>query len=350
MSALGSLRARKDRSASGQVHGSSAMPAVRIRRARGWELPERAVTPEAVTLSRRDVLRAAVGAGSALALPITSFGTPARADATDPSSHLYPAPRNDAYQTLRELTDEVDATTWINFFEFSQPPVVDPLRWWTSIRPWEIRIDGRIAKPFTIGIDDLLAKVTLEERVYRFRCVEAWAMTVPWTGFPLRDLVALADPLSSARYVRFETFLNPSWAPFQRVPIIPWPYVEGLTIDEAVHELAFVATGMYGEPLLKQNGTPIRLVLPWKYGFKSIKSIVRMTFTEEQPKSFWETFEGESYGFWANVHPEVPHPRWSQQTEELLGTGERVPTRIFNGYGEHVAHLYPDMDDATYFR
>lgn len=319
------------------------MPA--IGRARSWQLPERAATPEAVVLSRREVLHAAAAAGSILAC-----GASARAEAGDPSSRLYPAPRNDAYQVSRALTAESEATTWINFFEFSQPPVLDPLQWWDRIRPWEIRIDGLVARPFTIDIDDLLAKVALEERVYRFRCVEAWAMTVPWTGFPLRDLVTLADPLSSAKYVRFETFLNPGWAPFQRVPLIPWPYVEGLTIEEATHELAFVGTGMYGKPLLKQNGAPIRLVLPWKYGFKSIKSIVRVAFTDERPKSFWETFEGESYGFWANVHPDVPHPRWSQKTEELLGTGERVPTRIFNGYGEHVAHLYPDTNDPAYFR
>jgi sulfoxide reductase catalytic subunit YedY len=175
-------------------------------------------------------------------------------------------------------------------------------------------------------------------------------MTVPWTGFALRDLVALAEPLGSARYVRFKTFYNRRWAPFQRVPLIPWPYVEGLTMDEAVNELAFVATGMYGKPLARQNGTPIRLVLPWKYGFKSIKSIVQISFTEDRPKSFWEELEGDSYGFWANVHPDVPHPRWSQETEELLGTDERVPTEIFNGYGDDVAQLYPGAADPTYFR
>jgi methionine sulfoxide reductase catalytic subunit len=323
---------------------------MRIARRRDYALPESVVTPEAAVLSRRRALGTIAGA----VLAAGGAGLPGVARAmedADPSRHLYPVPTNRDYADAgRALTAESDATTHINFFEFSEPRFVDPLRWWTTIRPWEIRIDGLVARPFTIDIDDLLAKVTLEERIYRFRCVEAWAMTVPWTGFPLRDLVALADPLGSAKYVRFETFYNRRWAPFQRLPLIPWPYVEGLTMDEAVNELAFVATGMYGKPLLRQNGTPIRLVLPWKYGFKSIKSIVRISFVEDRPKSFWERLEGESYGFWANVHPDVAHPRWSQETEELLGSGERVPTEIFNGYGKHVAHLYSGTDDPTYFR
>jgi methionine sulfoxide reductase catalytic subunit len=323
---------------------------MRIRRQRSFDLPDSAVTPEAIVLSRRRALGTIAGAAVAAAgaaLP----GLARAAEEVDPSRHLYPAPTNPDYSNAeRALTAEADATSYINFFEFSEPRFVNPLRWWTDIRPWEIRIEGLVAKPFTIGIDDLLARVTLEERIYRFRCVEAWAMTVPWTGFALRDLVALADPLGSARYVRFETFYNKRWAPFQRIPLIPWPYVEGLTMDEAVNELAFVATGMYGKPLLRQNGTPIRLVLPWKYGFKSIKSIVRISFTEERPTSFWEELEGESYGFWANVHPGVPHPRWSQETEELLSSGERVATEIFNGYGDQVAHLYPGTHEPTYFR
>jgi methionine sulfoxide reductase catalytic subunit len=319
-----------------------------VRRCRMYE-PEAAVTPEAAVLSRRRVL--GTMAGASLALASGSVGAIARPEDDDPSRHLYPAPtRPDFADAGRPLSAERDVNTHVNFFEFSEPRFLNPLQWWSEIRPWEIRIDGLVAEPFTIGIDELLAKMTLEERIYRLRCVEAWAITVPWTGFPLRDLVALADPLGAAKYVRFETFMNPSWAPFQRIPMIPWPYVEGLTIDEAVNELAFVATGMYGKPLLRQNGTPIRLVLPWKYGFKSIKSIVRISFTEERPVSFWEEFEGESYGFWANVHPGVPHPRWSQETEELLGTDEHVPTQIFNGYGEHVAHLYPRTDDPEYFR
>lgn len=308
------------------------------------------VTPEPAVLSRRRALGTIAGA----ALAASGAGLPGLARAAeedDPSRHLYPAPTSPGYADAgRALTDKSDATTHVNFFEFSEPRFVDTLQWWTDIRPWEIRIDGLVTKPFSIDIDDLLARVSLEERIYRFRCVEAWAMTVPWTGFPLRDLIALAEPLGSANYVRFETFYNKRWAPFQRVPLIPWPYVEGLTMDEAVNELAFVATGMYGKPLLRQNGTPIRLVLPWKYGFKSIKSIVRISFTEERPTSFWEELEGESYGFWANVHPGVPHPRWSQETEELLSSGERVPTVIFNGYGDQVAHLYPGTDNPTYFR
>lgn len=322
-----------------------------IRRRRGYALPERAATPERQVLSRRRLLGGMAGASAAALAGAAATPARARPEDEDPSRDLYPAPTHpDHGDAGRPLSDKSDVTTHVNFFEFSEPRFLDPLQWWTEIRPWTIRVEGLVAEPFTIDIDDLLARMTLEERVYRLRCVEAWAITVPWTGFPLRDLVELADPLGSAKYVRFETFMDTDRAPFQRVPMIPWPYVEGLTVEEAVNELAFVGTGMYGKPLLRQNGTPIRTVLPWKYGFKSIKSVVRISFTEERPVSFWEEFEGESYGFWANVNPDVPHPRWSQETEELLGTEEDVPTRLFNGYGDYVAHLYPDLDDPEYFR
>jgi sulfoxide reductase catalytic subunit YedY len=189
----------------------------------------------------------------------------------------------------------------------------------------------------------------LEERIYRLRCVEAWAMTVPWTGFPMAELVKLAQPTSDARYVRMETFQDKAVAPGQRQFWYPWPYVEGLTLAEATNELAFLVTGLYGKPLPKQNGAPLRLAVPWKYGFKSIKSIVRFTFTDERPVNFWQELQASEYGFWANVNPEVPHPRWSQATERLVGSDERVPTRLFNGYGEDVAHLYDGMDGERLF-
>ena len=188
-----------------------------------------------------------------------------------------------------------------------------------------------------VGIDDLVRKFGVEERLYRHRCVEAWSMAVPWSGFPMAKLVELAKPLSSATYVRMETFLDKSIAPGQKQSWFPWPYVEGLTMAEATNELAFLATGAYGKPIAKQHGAPIRLAVPWKYGFKHIKSIVRVSFTDKRPKSYWEDLQASEYGFWANVNPEVPHPRWSQASEELIGTGERRPTLLFNGYGEYVA-------------
>jgi sulfoxide reductase catalytic subunit YedY len=207
-----------------------------------------------------------------------------------------------------------------------------------------VKIDGMVEKPFEIGIDDLIRKMPLEERLYRMRCVEAWSMTIPWSGFPLAKLVELAKPLSSAKYVRMETFLDKSVAPGQRQTWYPWPYVEGLTMAEATNELAFMVTGTYGKPAPKQHGAPIRLAVPWKYGFKSIKSIVRVSFTDQRPKGYWEELQSSEYGFWANVNPQVAHPRWSQADEEILGAGgERKPTLLFNGYGEYVAHLYKEL-------
>jgi sulfoxide reductase catalytic subunit YedY len=200
-----------------------------------------------------------------------------------------------------------------------------------------------VEKPREIGVDDLLKMVSLEERVYRHRCVEAWSMVVPWTGFPLKALVDIMKPTSSAKYIRMETFLDPKVAPEQR-GFWPWPYVEGLTMAEATNELTFMVTGAYGKPLANSFGAPIRLHTPWKYGFKSVKSIVRISFTDQRPKTFWEQSGPTEYGFWANVNPQVPHPRWSQATEEVLGTGERIPTRLFNGYGEYVAGLYKGLE------
>jgi len=206
-----------------------------------------------------------------------------------------------------------------------------------------------VEKEQVLDVDDLLLRMPLEERLYRHRCVEAWSMAVPWSGFALAALVDLARPLGSAKYVRMETFLDPEMAPGQRQFWYPWPYIEGLTIAEATHELAFVATGLYGKPMPRQNGAPLRLVVPWKYGFKSIKSVVRLTFTDQRPVSFWEEIQGSEYGFWANVNPEVPHPRWSQAAETPLGSPEKVPTLLFNGYAEFVAGLYVEMENEPLF-
>jgi len=319
---------------------------MQIIRKSDWALPERLVTPEAVFLSRRQWLAGAglLGIGASLGLSLH----PARA-AGSAATPLYPAPRNPAYADAgRPVTPEALNTTYNNFYEFSTNKRIFELAERLKTRPWDIAIDGEVEKPFTIGFDDLLAKVKLEERVYRHRCVEAWSMVVPWTGFPLKDLVALAKPLSSAKYVRMETFLNPEMAPGQQPSFLggsmAWPYVEGVTMAEAANDLAFMVTGAYGKPVAKSMGAPIRLHLPWKYGFKSIKSIVKVSFVKDRPVGFWEQLQGSEYGFWANVNPQVPHPRWSQATERVLGTDERIPTQLYNGYGAQVANLYGGLD------
>ena len=206
-----------------------------------------------------------------------------------------------------------------------------------------------IAAPRTIGVDDLLKRVSLEERVYRHRCVEAWAMTVPWVGFQLSELVKLAEPTSSAKYLVFTTLADKATMPGLRQSWYPWPYTEGVTIAEAMNELAFLSVGMFGKVIPPQNGAPIRLTLPWKYGFKSAKSIVKITFTDQRPINFWQALQDSEYGFWANVNPEVSHPRWSQAKERLLGTDEMVATKIWNGYGEFVAPLYANLKHERLF-
>ncbi|MDI4656820.1 protein-methionine-sulfoxide reductase catalytic subunit MsrP [Xanthobacter autotrophicus] len=309
-----------------------------IRRRRGWEIPESAATPERLYLSRRELM----GAGAMLVA--SGLAGPAAAqrvgDLPDPSASLYPARQNPRYTLERPVTPEAKSSTVNNYYEFSYAKNVAPSMTRFERRPWLVKIDGLVDNPQEMGIDDLLKKVQLEERLYRHRCVEAWSMAVPWTGFPMKDLVALAGPKAGAKYVRMETFLNPKVASNQKDFRYPWPYVEGLTLAEATNELAFLVTGVYGKPAPGQFGAPLRLVTPWKYGFKSIKGIVRFTFTDKQPLSFWEEVQGAEYGFWANVNPKVPHPRWSQASEEDIATGNRRTTELFNGYGEYVAGLY----------
>ena len=316
---------------------------------RGWELPESAATPEHVYLNRRAFMGAvaagpAVAAASAILSPAAAL-----AQEDDPTADLYPVPRNERYRVERELTDEEVATTYNNFYEFGSHKEIWRAAQDLPIRPWTVTFDGMVEEEQTVDIDTLIRAMPLEERVYRHRCVEAWAMTVPWSGFEMSHMVDFARPLSSARYIRMETFQDPDIASGQRQFWYPWPYIEGVTMAEAMNELSFMVTGLYGRPVPRQNGAPLRLVLPWKYGFKSIKSVVRFTFTDERPVSFWEELQASEYGFWANVNPEVPHPRWSQATERLIGSNERVPTRIFNGYGEYVAHLYDGMEDERLF-
>ncbi|MBC8791362.1 MAG: protein-methionine-sulfoxide reductase catalytic subunit MsrP [Tagaea sp. CACIAM 22H2] len=310
-----------------------------IRRPRGWEIPERDATPEALW-TRRRTLGAGLGA-----IAGGLFGGRNAIAQEDPSAGLYPAMRNMRYRVDRELSAENDATTFNNFYEFGTSKTIWRAAEKLPIRPWQVRIDGMVEQPRTVDFDDVLKAMTLEERVYRFRCVEAWAMTVPWSGFALKQFVEWCKPTSSAKYVVMQTFQNPSVATGQRASWYPWPYTEGLTIDEATNELAFIATGLYGKPIPRQNGAPLRLVTPWKYGFKGVKSIVRFNFTDQRPKTFWEQLQASEYGFWANVNPRVAHPRWSQASEELIGTGKRVPTQLFNGYGDYVADLYTNRQD-----
>jgi sulfoxide reductase catalytic subunit YedY len=311
-----------------------------IKSRKGWELPESAATPEHVFFNRRRFLAGTAGAAASIAAPAL-----AQAPASDdPSASRYPAQRNLRYRIDRDVTEERISTTYNNFYEFGSSKTISRAAQALPIRPWEIRIDGMVEQPRTIAIDDLLGAMQLEERLYRHRCVEAWAMAVPWTGFPIKDFITWARPAAGAKYLRFETFMRPEVAGGQRASWYPWPYIEGLTIEEGMNELALFATGVYGRPLPKQMGAPIRLVTPWKYGFKSIKSIVRISFVEQRPVSFWEQLQGSEYGFWANVNPQVPHPRWSQATEELIGTnGRRVPTQLFNGYADQVAGLYANL-------
>jgi len=311
-------------------------------RRRGWEIPERLATPEHLFLNRRALL---AGSGAAALSLAPNIALAQRiSDLPEPTKDLYPVGRNEKYALDRPITDEKINTNYNNFYEFGSTKTVAKAAQALKLRPWTVKIDGMVETPQELGIDDLIRKMPLEERLYRHRCVEAWSMAIAWSGFPFAKLVELAKPLSSAKYVRMETFLDPSVAPSQKQSWYPWPYVEGLTIAEATNELAFLVTGAYGKPVSKVQGAPLRLAVPWKYGFKSIKSIVRFNFTDQRPKSYWEALQASEYGFWANVNPQVPHPRWSQATEELIGRNERRPTLMFNGYGEYVADLYKGLE------
>ena len=310
---------------------------------RGWDMPDRLATPEHLVFNRRALL-----AGGASAMVLAPGAASAQrvsdlANLPDPTADLYPAKRNEAYKLDRPITDETINTHYNNFYEFGTDKDISAPSQALRIRPWTVKIDGLVEKPMEVGIDDLIRKMTLEERTYRHRCVEAWSMAIAWTGFPFRKLVDFARPLGSAKYVKMTTFMDKQMAPGQRVAWYPWPYIEGLTMAEAANELTFLATGAYGHPIARQQGAPLRLAVPWKYGFKSIKSIVQFSFVEKRPVGLWEALQSSEYGFWANVNPAVPHPRWSQATEEVIGTGERRPTLIFNGYGDYVAGLYKDL-------
>jgi sulfoxide reductase catalytic subunit YedY len=297
---------------------------------RGWELPEREAAPESSWLNRRQWI-AAAGLGSVLAAPAAGQ-----------------AKRNPKFTLDRPITPEAAATGYNNYYEFhptSKELVKENVGRFVTT-PWSFEVGGLVAKPQKFDLDALLKKMPLEERLYRFRCVEAWSMAVPWTGFPFSELVKLVEPKPEAKYVRFVTVNRPDQMPGIRMADwYPWPYEEGLRLDEAMNPLAMLVTGLYGKPLPKQNGAPVRVIVPWKYGYKNPKSLVKIEFVARQPKTFWNRQQPGEYGFYSNVNPGKPHPRWSQANEKLIPTGEPRRTLLYNGYGEWVSGLY----DGTEF-
>lgn len=314
-----------------------------IRVKRRWEIPDSEATPESAFLDRRRFV-SGLGLGAGLLGAGLIAGGAAAAPAADPTADLYPAKRNEAFKLDRDVTAEKYSGDYNNYYEFSTSKTVTPGSDAVRTRPWSVKIGGLVETPMEVGIDDLIRRMPLEERLYRHRCVEAWSMSVPWTGFPMKALVDFAKPKSDAKYVVMKTFLDKSIAPGQRQFWYPWPYTEGLTVEEARNDLALMVTGIYGKPLPNQFGAPLRLVVPWKYGFKAVKAIREITFTTERPKTFWEGLQASEYGFWANVNPQVPHPRWSQAEERVLGTNDRRATLLFNGYAAEVAGLYKGLE------
>jgi sulfoxide reductase catalytic subunit YedY len=301
------------------------------------------ITPYSQYLSRRDFLKAAgIVTGTALlaacAPSVTETAVPGN-EADLPSANGMTDELGDPVNSFKDITN------YNNYYEFTTDKEgVAKLAPEFNPSPWTVEVYGLVNKPATFGIEDLLSKFTQEERIYRLRCVEAWSMVIPWTGFTLSSLLQEVEPTSDAKYVRFETVYRPDEMPGQSSPFYPWPYQEGLRLDEAMNDLTILATGLYGEPMPNQNGAPIRLVVPWKYGFKSIKSIIKIELVSEQPTTLWSMVGPNEYGFYSNVNPEVSHPRWSQASERRIGELGRRPSLMFNGYAEQVAYLYDGMD------
>jgi sulfoxide reductase catalytic subunit YedY len=299
------------------------------------------VTPERLYLSRREFIRASSGAALGA---IAGVGAAPRASAAplqEPLANVKKGP----FGTDEKPNSFDDITTYNNFYEFGTEKS-DPARYSGRFRPrpWTVKIDGLVGKPGDWSLDDLLKPHALEERIYRLRCVEAWSMVIPWVGVPLADVLKRVDPAPRAKFVEFTTVYRLTEMPGLQRPVLDWPYAEGLRLDEAMHPLTILAVGLYGKTLLNQNGAPVRLVVPWKYGFKSIKSIVRIRLVERQPSTSWALSAPQEYGFYSNVNPQVDHPRWSQARERRIGEFFRRPTVMFNGYGDQVASLYAGMD------
>ncbi len=298
------------------------------------------ITPYSTYLNRRKFLKGSIAAGFSI-----GFSQPLKANHPNNTQvyEQYLDP-NDKLNKFEEITQ------YNNFYEFGMGKN-DPYKYSGNFqpKPWSITLEGLINNPQTIDLDKLLSSVTIEDRIYRLRCVEAWSMVIPWQGFSLSKLINIADPLSSANFIQLETILRPEEMPGQRSRLLPWPYVEGLRMDEAMHPLTILSTGLYGHELPNQNGAPLRLVVPWKYGFKSIKSIVAIRFVEKQPQTTWPLLASNEYGFYSNVNNSVDHPRWSQSTERRIGEFKRRKTLMFNGYEEEVSHLYKGMDLSINF-
>lgn len=299
-------------------------------------IPSSEITPHGIYERRRELLRLSVGIALTGLLPAAQ-GKPLTGKAS-------------AWSTAETATPLPAVTGYNNFYEFGVDKE-DPAEYAHAlrIRPWSVVIDGLVHQPKTLAIDDVLKLAPLEERIYRLRCVEGWSMVIPWLGFPLSSLLRQVEPLGKAKYVEFTSVLQPDLMPGVARPVLDWPYTEGLRLDEAMHPLTIIAVGLYGDVLPKQNGAPMRLVVPWKYGFKSGKSIVRIRFTENQPDTSWMKAAPQEYGFYSNVNPAVDHPRWSQATERRIGEFRKRKTLLFNGYAEHVGQLYQGMDLRKYF-
>ena len=301
------------------------------------------VTPKALYLRRQEFIQSAAAGAIGAAAAFGPLGS-ARVDAQGGGRKLANVAKS-PFSTTEKLNSYEDVTSYNNFYEFGtekDDPARNAHRLVTN--KWTVRVDGMVKTPATIDLDAFLKPHALQERIYRLRCVEAWSMVIPWIGFPLADVIKRLEPLPGARFVEFTTLLDLRQMPGQRVPVLEWPYVEGLRMDEAMHPLTMIAVGLYGEVLPNQNGAPIRLVVPWKYGFKSIKSIVRIRFTDAQPRTAWAVSNPREYGFYSNVNPSVDHPRWSQATERRLGEFRRRKTEMFNGYAGQVAQLYAGLD------
>lgn len=328
------------------------------RKSSSWQLAENQVTDETVYLKRRQVLKQLGFAGASVILANNAQADWFSKEEKTPFN-THPLTAKNTLKTDETLTPEAKVITHNNFYEFGtakSDPVENAQQF--NVNPWQLTITGQVGKPITLGYDDLFKSFPLEERIYRLRCVEAWSMVVPWIGFSLADLIKKAQPNSKAKYVAFETLYDPDQMPGQSSRRIgggiDYPYVEGLRIDEAMNPLTLLSVGLYGKTLPAQNGAPIRLVVPWKYGFKSIKSIVSIKLVEKMPPTTWNILAPREYGFYANVNPQVDHPRWSQASERRITSGglfarNRIETLPFNGYGEQVAHLYKDMDLRKYY-
>ncbi|MHC4076944.1 MAG: protein-methionine-sulfoxide reductase catalytic subunit MsrP [Planctomycetota bacterium] len=322
------------------------------RSSRIWIPRDHEITPPEAYVDRREIVKAMMAAGllPAACLPQDKLQDKSQDKRQNkPTVKLfqapkgsYPAKRNPGYKVPeRDLTKAEVATSYNNFYEFTtSKTLVKKLVKTFSTAPWKVEIKGLVEKPGTVDLEDFFKHLASEERVYRFRCVEAWAMTVPWTGFPMRKFLEWIKPTSKARYVRMVTFMKPKEAPNQDGRTYKFPYYEALSLEEASNELTMLAHGIYGKELPRQNGAPLRLIVPWKYGLKSIKSIVRFEFTQERPPTFWNKLQAHEYSWHSNVEPDVPHPRWSQATERLIGNNKRVKTKPYNGYGDYVARLY----------